>query len=120
VDATQAWQQLGQKWNTWFLRRPTGNKGDQVDQQWARAVGEKKILHIEDEQRAVDYTMGLIARAWGRFDDFQSNMLARQTSDQVQSLSNLIAMVCPRCGAPIPVAARGMFSCKYCGTTLKL
>jgi hypothetical protein len=31
-----------------------------------------------------------------------------------------IAMKCPRCGAPVPVDAKGMFSCGYCGTTLKL
>jgi hypothetical protein len=32
VNAITAWQQVAQKWNTWFLRRPTGQPGDQVDQ----------------------------------------------------------------------------------------
>ena len=83
VDAIKAWQQVSKTWNTWFLRRPTGKPGDKVDQQWGKAIGEQKIFHIEDEQRAVDYAMGLIARAWGHFGDFQDNMRARQSEDKV-------------------------------------
>ncbi|MCJ7623677.1 MAG: zinc ribbon domain-containing protein [Anaerolineaceae bacterium] len=120
VDALNTWQQVSQNWNTWFLRRPTGKKGDRVDRQWGKAIGEQKIFHIEDEQRAVDYTMGLIARAWGYFGDFQENMRARQSDEKVNHVSQLVEMVCPRCGAPIPVDESGMFSCRYCGTTLKL
>ena len=120
VDALEAWRQTCKTWNTWFLRRPTGKPGDQVDAQWGKAIGEQKIFHIEDEQRAVDYAMGLIARAWGHFADFQDNMRARQSEEKVAQLSKPIAMKCPRCGGPIPVHAAGMFSCGYCGITLKL
>jgi ribosomal protein S27AE len=120
VDAIEAWRQVGKTWNTWFLRRPTGKPGDRVDKQWGQAIGEQKVFRIEDEQRAVDYAMGLIARAWGRFADFQDNMRARQSEEKVAEVSKPIEMKCPRCGAPIPVEATGMFSCGYCGTTLKL
>jgi hypothetical protein len=120
VDSYKAWQEVGETWNTWFLRRPTGKRGDLVDQHWGKAVGEQKIFHIDDEQRAVDYAMGLVARAWGHFDDFQDNMRARQSEEKVSSVSQLIEMKCPRCGGPIPVDASGMFSCKYCGATLNL
>ena len=120
VDAIKAWQKVTKTWNTWFLRRPTGKRGDYIDQQWGEAVGEQKIFHIEDEQRAVDYTMGLIARAWGYFGDFRENMRARQSEDKVAQVSQLVELVCPRCGAPIPVEASGVFSCKYCNITLKL
>jgi ribosomal protein S27AE len=120
VDAIEAWRQVSQTWNTWFLRRPTGKPGDRVDKQWGQAIGEQKVFRIEDEQRAVDYAMGLIARAWGRFADFQDNMRARQSEEKVAEVSKPIEMKCPRCGAPIPVDAAGMFSCGYCGTTLKL
>ncbi len=120
VDSLEAWQQVTDTWNTWFLRRPTGKPGDIVDQQWAQAIGEKKIFRIDDEQRAVDYAMGLIARAWGHFPDFQANMLARQSQDRVDMVSKPIEVICPRCGGPIPVNASGMFTCVYCGTTLKL
>ena len=120
VDSIAAWQQVSQTWNTWFLRRPTGRRGDEVDQQWGRAIGAQKIFPIEDEQRAVDYAMGLIARAWGHFDNFQDNMRARQSEDKVAQISQPIEMKCPRCGGPIPLDADGMFHCSYCGTTLKL
>jgi len=120
VDAIKAWKAVTENWNTWFLRRPTGSPGDKVDQQWANAIGEKKIFHIQDEQRAVDYAMGIIARAWGQFPNFQTNMLARQSQEKVDLVSKPIEMICPRCGGPIPVDAYKMFTCKYCGITLKL
>jgi hypothetical protein len=120
VDSIQAWRQVCQNWNVWFLRRPTGKPGDEVDQQWGQAITAQKIFHIEDEQRAVDYAMGLIARAWGHFDNFQDNMRARQSEDKVASISQPIEMKCPRCGGPIPLDADGLFRCGYCGTTLKL
>ncbi len=87
VDAFEAWQTLSKRWNMWFLRRPTGRPGDRVDKQWAQAIPEQKIFHIQDEQRAVDYAMGLIARAWGHFGDFQENMRARQSEDKVAEVS---------------------------------
>jgi hypothetical protein len=120
VDSIEAWRKVCETWNVWFLRRPNGRRGDEVDQQWGRAIGDQKIIHIEDEERAVDYAMGLIARAWGHFGDFKENMRARQSDDKVEQLSKPIEMVCPRCGGPVPVDAAGMFSCPYCGTTLKL
>ncbi|MBM3153256.1 MAG: hypothetical protein FJZ96_13810 [Chloroflexi bacterium] len=120
VDAIDEWRKLTKRWNTWFLRRPSGKRGDQVDQQWAEAIGEQKIFRIEDEQRAVDYAMGLIARSWGNFSDFRENMLARQSEDKVSQVSKPIEMICPRCGGPIPVNASGQFTCGYCGITLKI
>ncbi len=120
VDSLAAWKKVTQNWNTWFLRRPTGKRGDKVDEQWGKAIGEQKIFHIEDEQRAVDYAMGLVARAWGHFPDFQQNMRARQDEDKVAQVSKPIEMICPKCGGPVPVDACGMFSCPYCGITLKI
>jgi hypothetical protein len=120
LDAVKEWNKVSETWNTWFLRRPTKKQGDKVDQQWAAAIGENKVFHIQDEQRAVDYAMGLIARAWGEFSNFQDNMLARQNQDKVDMVSKPIEMICPRCGGPIPVDAHHMFKCTYCGTTLKI
>ena len=87
-NALKLWHRVCAKWNVWFLRRPGGEKGDEVDQQWAQAIGEQKILHIHDEARAVDTAMGLIARSWGHFDDFQRNMRARQAEPAVAAVAN--------------------------------
>lgn len=86
----------------------------------SQAIGGQKIFRIEDEQRAVDYAMGLIARSGGNIDDFQNNMRARQDKSKVKQVSKPIEMICPRCGAPVPVNADGMFKCGFCRTTLKL
>jgi hypothetical protein len=118
-DSIAEWQKLTRTWNTWFLRRPNGTRGDEVDLQWGSAIGAQKIFHIQDEQRAVDYAMGLVARAWGNFDDFKSNMLARQSPEKVGEISKPLALICPRCGAPIPADAFGFFKCSYCNSTLK-
>ena len=120
LNALKEWEKVSKTWNTWFLRRPAGSEGDSVDIQWGQAIGEQKIFRIEDEQRAVDYAMGLIARSWGNFGDFQDNMRARQSEDKVKSVSKLVEMKCPRCGAPIPVDAYGMFTCTFCSATLNL
>jgi hypothetical protein len=88
--------------------------------QWAEAIGAQKIIRIQDEQRAVDYAMGLIARSWGYFGDFQENMRARQDEGKVAQVSEVIKLICPTCGGPIPTNASGLFKCSYCGTTLKL
>src|SRR6185295_944325 len=84
-DALKTWQRVAQRWNTWFLRRPTGRAGDAVDQQWAQALGPERIFHIDDEQRAVDYAMGLVARSWGHFGDFTTNLRARQDESKVSA-----------------------------------
>jgi hypothetical protein len=92
ADSIAAWKDLGRTWNTWFLRRK-GRASDAVQKQWAQAVGSQKIIQIEDEQRAVDYAMGLIARHWGCLDDFQDNMRARQSDDKVTRLISSLRAV---------------------------
>jgi hypothetical protein len=125
-DSLATWGRLCQSWNTWFLRRPTGRKGDEVDQQWAKAIGGEKIFRIDDEQRAVDYAMGLVARAWGHLADFQKNMLARQDEGKVKAISDRIraegprVLACPSCAGRIPAEASGRYTCSFCGSTLEL
>lgn len=125
-DAVKTWQRIGQTWNTWFLRRPTGRAGDEVDRQWADAVGPDRIFRIDDEQRAVDYAMGLVARAWGHLDDFEANMRARQEEGKVKAVAERIrkegprVLACPSCGARIPATALGRHVCTFCGSTLEV
>lgn len=89
-DGVAVWRSLSERWNTWFLRR-AGRAGDHVDEQWSRAVGAQHIVHIDDEQRAVDYALGLVARHWGHFDDFRTNMMARQSRAQVAAVESRLA-----------------------------
>jgi len=126
-DSRDCWRRVATKWNTWFLRRPTGRKGDDVDRQWAEALGADHVFNIDDEQRAVDYAMGLVARSWGHFEDFQTNLRARQDEHKVKAVSEKLrregprVLQCPSCGARIPAeAAAGRYVCSYCHSTLEL
>jgi len=124
VDAIKEWQQTGQRWSTWFLRRPGGRKGDEVDTQWKAALGASKVVQMMNEARAVDYAMGIVARIWGHFADFKSNMAARQPNEQIVELEKGLdemkvrALSCPKCAGNIPPEASGRFICAYCGATL--
>jgi hypothetical protein len=86
LDAIEAWQQLARTWNVLFLRRKGIRRDDATGRQWEKALGAQHILTVFDEQRAVDYAMGLIARAWGHLDDFSANMAARQSDSKVTAL----------------------------------
>lgn len=126
LDALGTWKQVALSWNTWFLRRPTGRRGDEVDVQWAHAIGSEHVFHIDDEQRAVDYAMGLVARSWGCFGDFETNMRARQDEAKVARVASLIrsegprVLACPTCAARLPEKASGRIVCSYCKSTLEL
>lgn len=126
VDGIAAWNRVARVWNTWFLRRPGGRKGDHIHEQWAKAIGEQQVVQMDDELRAVDYAMGLVARTWGHFGDFKENMRARQDDERVDELAKRLdevrprVLVCPSCGAAIPTEARGRFTCAFCRSTLEL
>jgi len=90
VDGIAAWREVARRFDTWFLRRPGGRRGDATHQQWAEALGEQRVVTIDDELRAVDYAMGLIARSWGRFDDFKRNLGARQGDAKVDAVANSV------------------------------
>jgi hypothetical protein len=134
ADAIATWRQVCRTWNTWFLRRPGGTRGDEVDQQWAQAIGVQQIVHMDDEQRAVDYAMGLVARSWGHFDDFATNMNARQDGGKVSELAKRVSAIeaaielakapraldCPRCGAPLPASAAAELRCGFCGARVEV
>ncbi|MCK6587827.1 MAG: zinc ribbon domain-containing protein [Polyangiaceae bacterium] len=134
IDAIGTFRQVSRAWNTWFLRRPTGTKGDDTDKQWASAIGGQQVVHMDDEQRAVDYAMGLVARSWGHFDDFKTNMNARQDGAKVKSLAERVSSIervieaakaprvhdCPKCGAPLPATAASKLTCDYCGSSVHL
>ncbi|AKT43268.1 hypothetical protein [Chondromyces crocatus] len=134
VDALAAWREVCRTWNAWFLRRPGGKRGDEIDQQWGKAIGAQQIVHMDDEQRAVDYAMGLIARSWGHFDDFKINMTARQDGIKVSELEQRVsalesaieeareprALLCPHCNAPLPDSKSSRLTCSFCTTTIRV
>lgn len=57
VDSLAAWQQVAQTWNTWFLRRPTGKRGDQVDQQWGQGRPSASRRSFASRTNSAQWTM---------------------------------------------------------------
>lgn len=126
-NAIELWKAVAKKYNTWFLRRPTGSAGDEVDQQWFRALGPQQVARVHDEARAIDYALGIVARSWGRFEDFKKNMAARHAKEKVDELAKRIVeevkpkvLHCPNCMASLPPTAFGRWVCEYCKATLDL
>lgn len=127
ADALSAWKQVAESWNTWFLRRPTGAPGDVVDEQWQGALGKDRVLRIENEQRAVDYAMGLVAQAWGALGDFEVNLRARQDEATVKQVIAWIrergpgVLECPSCREPLPEQPQPVarVTCPGCGADVE-
>lgn len=130
ADSVTTWMNVTRTWNTFFLRRPGGVKGDETDKQWIAALGDQQVVHMEDEGRAVDYAMGLIARSWGFFGDFQQNMRARQDDAKVAALADQLSklapkvVTCPQCGAPLrgigALKTGARVTCVFCQSIVQL
>ena len=96
ADAHRTWRALSESWNLYLLRKPYGRGHDgSIEDQWAEAVGREKILNLEGPDRAVDLALGLIARSWGHYDDFTSNMAARQSKAAIRKLGERLDSVQP-------------------------
>jgi hypothetical protein len=87
VSSREVFSALTESWNLFHLRKPYGGAHDEViEQQWADAIGGERIVALDSAERAVDLGLGLIARAWGHYDDFAENMSARQSDAAVKKL----------------------------------
>lgn len=86
MDAKTVWKNLSQRFNIYFLRKPYEGHDKEIVAQWGEAIGEQKIIPVYDATRVVDVAMGLIAKSWGNFDDFKTNLSARQDADGIKKV----------------------------------
>ena len=86
IDSVSEFCRVAARWDTWFLRTARCWEPQQTDAQWGQAIGHDRILVIDDDLRAVDIAMALVARRWGRLEDFRRNMLARQDTAVVDGV----------------------------------
>ncbi len=90
VSSLEVFQNLNERFEVYLLRKSYGSPSEDkaIRDQWADALEPQRIIAVKDEERAVDLALGLIARAWGRFEDFEENMKARQPLAKVKELAN--------------------------------
>lgn len=90
LDSAQVWRAVAEAWNVFHLRKPYGEAGGRADRQiqaqWEDVLGPERIIALDSAERAVDVALGLIARLWGHYEDFESNMGARQDAAKVRAV----------------------------------
>lgn len=90
ASALEVFRDLNERFDVYLLRKSYGNAAEDaaIKAQWVEALDPQRIIPVQDEQRAVDLALALIARSWGRFEDFEENMKARQPLAKVKELAN--------------------------------
>jgi hypothetical protein len=91
VDSLGVWGAIAESWNVFHLRKPYGGyKEAEIQAQWEDTLGAERVVRLDEEQRAVDLALGLVARSWGHFDDFEANMAARHSEAKVRALTGRV------------------------------
>jgi hypothetical protein len=90
VPAREVFRDLMKRFEVYLLRKDYGSKPEDraILAQWQEALEPQRVIPVHDEERAVDLALSLVARAWGRFEDFEANMRARQPLAKVKALTN--------------------------------
>ncbi|MDO8628794.1 MAG: hypothetical protein Q7R56_03495, partial [Nanoarchaeota archaeon] len=81
IRSMSIWRDLSERFDMYLLRKALPGYDEKVEKQWAEALGEQqRIIPIEDPMRVVDTAMGIVAKSWGHFSNFEKNLSARQDS----------------------------------------
>lgn len=90
VESLGIWKKLDDKFNIYLLRKSYPGYDEKIKAQWAEAIGLQKIVPVDDPKRVVDIAMGIIARSWGYFSDFKTNISARQDEPEIKKVMESI------------------------------
>jgi hypothetical protein len=88
-DSLQIWKALTQKYNVFHLHKDYGygdSPDDKIVKSWKKALGDERVIHLPSKDRAVDITMGLIAKGWDQLDDFKTNISSRHSKGTVDDV----------------------------------
>ena len=86
LDSVGMWKELGNKFDIYLLRKSYAGHDEEIIKQWAEAIGPQRIIPVEESTRAVDVALGLVAKKWGYFSDFKTNLSARQDEDNIKKV----------------------------------
>jgi hypothetical protein len=83
-------KELAKKFDTYILRKRYQNGASDEDariqKQWKEALGDDRVIQIQDPRRIVDCIIGIVSAAAGRFDDYTTRLSQRQTVAQVDTV----------------------------------
>jgi hypothetical protein len=93
-DSTDVWKALCESWNVFHLRKAySADRDAEIQAQWAAALGPERIVSLPSAERAVDLALGLVARGWGHYEDFQENLSARQSKSATDMIRARVSAV---------------------------
>lgn len=94
VPAMEVWKNLGQRYDIRLLRKQYGSGQDEkIEAQWAEAIGQQNIVPVYEKERVVDVAIGLVAKRWGEYSDFEINLSARQDSKGIAIVKDSLKAV---------------------------
>lgn len=96
LDSKAVWQELANRFDLYLLRKSYSSHSgldEQIKTQWAEAIGSQRIIPVEDPLRVVDVAMGLVAKKWGKFGDFKTNLAARQDGENIETVMKSLRAV---------------------------
>ncbi|MBI1968440.1 hypothetical protein HYS49_00875 [Candidatus Woesearchaeota archaeon] len=90
LNSLQVWKQLAEKYDIRLLHKEFPGRDEEVLAQWRETIGTQNIVPVYDPLRVVDVAMGLVAKSWGYFEDFEKNLAARQDEKGISTVMESI------------------------------
>jgi hypothetical protein len=111
LDSKAMWSSLMQKFNLFYLHKPYGNEDEpsvtkDVGAYWAKAIGPQRVIELPSMERAVDVAMAILAKYYGQYGDFKTNIAARQDEDEIGLVEDSVRLLPNDPGGPIMRASR--------------
>ena len=86
LNSVAMWKELSSKFDIYLLRKSYTGHDKEITNHWAEAIGSQRVIPVEESTRAVDVALGLIAKKWGYFSDFKTNLSARQDEKNIDTV----------------------------------
>jgi hypothetical protein len=84
-------RELASKYDSYIIRKEYGgDEEDTIKSQWKKALGDERVLLLDNPRRVVDTIIGVVASAAGEFQDYTTRLSQRQTSAQVSQVMSTV------------------------------
>ncbi len=91
VSSVDVWKSLAEHYDIRFLRKSYDGHDARIRDQWGSAIGVDHIVDVPTPQdmndlRIVDIAMGIVAKDWGKFSQYQKSLAARQDGKSIKTV----------------------------------